>query len=95
MKSDFGIIMQNTVNSFPFFFSVSDTLCLFDWPRIKKGHMLESDTNSLFYTKSYVQFWQIICNSWIKFLANSHLQLFFYGGKHFFILVKIKQQIGG
>ena len=55
MKSDFDIIMQNTVNSFSFlgWGAEGKPICtsLFGWPRMNKRHILESDTNSFCYTK--------------------------------------------
>lgn len=75
MKSDLGIIMQNTVNYFSFF-CISATSCLFNWPRIRKGHILKSNSYSLCSTKTWMQFWWTIYNSWIKCWAGGLLKTF-------------------
>lgn len=56
VKSDFGIIMQNTLNSFPSILpphlptpSYFVPLC---WLRIKKGHILEVKYHPLLLNKS-------------------------------------------
>lgn len=90
MKSNLHIIVQNTVNSFPFFFCLSHFGAL-RLAKNKKGDTSWSQIAIPFATQRIeCSFGRLFVIPGL-FLANGHLQHIFRGRKMFIILAKTKQ----